>query len=73
MENEIKHITMSFAGRYGHFYLDGVVNGEKIRVVTTDSEAFDWYNDDSNEEKHLKAVQYCKSQLIEAYQNKFNN
>ena len=73
MENEIKYITMSFTGRYGHFYLDGVVNGEKIRVVTTDSEAFDWYNDDSNEEKHLEAVQYCKSQLIEAYQNKFNN
>lgn len=73
MENEIKHITMSFTGRYGHYYLDGVVNGKKIRVVTTDSETFDWYNDDSNEEKHLRALEHCHRLLIDAYDINFNN
>lgn len=74
MENkQVSHITMSFTGRYGHYYLDGIVNGQKIRIVTTNSEAYDWYNDDLNEEKHREALRYCNSQLIEAYERKFEN
>jgi hypothetical protein len=55
--------------RYGHFELSGIVNGNTIKIITTNSEAFDWLNDDENEEKHLEAVAYCNRMLEMAYNN----
>ena len=67
METIIKNISIEKTTRYGHFELSGIVNGETIKIITTNSEAFDWLNDDENEEKHLEAIEYCHNRLEMAY------
>lgn len=66
-------ISMSKTTRYGHFELSGMVNGERVSVITTNSEAFDWYNDNENEEKHAEAIAYCERTLTNAYNYKHGN
>lgn len=43
--------------------------GKSIKAHTTDSEAWDWINDDSNKEKHRDALRHCYYKITEAYQN----
>lgn len=63
----IEHIFMSKASGYGHFEIKGRINGEWVKVITTNSEAFDYINDDDNPEKQAEALQYCKRRLEMAY------
>jgi len=53
---------------YGQYIVSGIVNGESIKVRTTNSEAFDWFNDDSNLEKHEEAIEYVQSVLENRYE-----
>jgi hypothetical protein len=69
METTINNISIQKTTRYGHFELSGMVNGKSIKIITTNSEAFDWLNDDENEEKHLEAIAYCERMLEMAYNN----
>lgn len=70
---EISDVAISRGNGYGQYIVSGSVNGEYIEVPTTDSEAFDWLNDDSNEEKHQDAIAHCRMKLEMAYERKFDN
>ena len=72
-EIEISNVTISRGNGYGQYIVSGLVNGEYIEVPTTDSEAFDWLNDDSNEEKHQEAIAHCNMKLEMAYERKLDN
>lgn len=71
MKTTIENISIEKTTRYGHFKLSGLVNGEAISVITTNSESFDWLNDDENKEKNAEAIAYCERRLEMAYN--YNN
>jgi hypothetical protein len=54
---------------YGQYYILANYKGKKIEVHTTDSECFDWLNDDSNKKKHLEAKRYAYYMVVESYKN----
>lgn len=54
---------------YGHYRVTGIVNGIEVSAITTDSEAFDYLNDEDNEYKSAMALAHCKCKLIQAYEN----
>lgn len=62
-------ITIKRTSQYGHYRITGMVNGTKVSAITTDSEAFDYLNDEDNEEKHEQALAHCEYKLIQAYEN----
>jgi hypothetical protein len=67
MKPNIENIKVSRTSSYGRYIISGTVNGTKVETYTNDSEAFDWYNDDSNEEKQTEAIAHCEWRLEEAY------
>lgn len=54
---------------YGHYLVTGIVNGIELSAITTDSEAFDYLNDEDNQEKHEQALAHCEMKLELAYEN----
>ena len=54
---------------YGHYHITGMVNGIEVSAITTDSEAFDYLNDEDNQEKHEQALAHCKMKLELTYEN----
>lgn len=54
---------------YGQYYILATYKGKTIKAHTTDSEAWDYINDDSNKEKHRDALRHCYSKIVEAYNN----
>ncbi len=54
---------------YGHYQINAMYKGKEIKVTTTNSECFDWLNDDSNKEKHKEAKQYAYSRIVEEFNN----
>lgn len=63
-------LSISKANGYGQYYLNANYKGKQINVHTTNSECFDWLNDDSNKEMHLEAKQYAYRTIVNAYENK---
>lgn len=61
--------TMERASGYGQYYIRGFYRGKAIKVHSTDSEAFDFLHDDSNDEKHQDAKRHCYNKIVEAYKN----
>lgn len=61
-------LSISRANGYGQYYLTANYKGKQIKVHTANSECFDWLNDDSNKEKHLKAKQYAYRTIVNAYE-----
>ena len=62
-------LSISRANGYGQYYLTANYKGKQIKVHTTNSECFDWLNDDSNKEKHPEAKQYAYRTIVNAYEN----
>ena len=54
---------------YGQYVIEARYRGQNIKVRPTDSEAWDWINDDSNKEKHNDARRHCYLKIVEAYNN----
>jgi len=54
---------------YGHYRITGMVNGIEVSAITTDSEAFDYLNDEDNEYKSAMALAHCEIKLIQTYEN----
>lgn len=54
---------------YGQYILTGIVNGEAIKVHTTESEIYDWLYDDSDFEKHEEAKERAYRLIMRAYDN----
>jgi len=52
---------------YGRYVINAKYKGRDVIVYTTDSECFDWLNDDSNKEKHLQAKRHTYSKVVEQY------
>ena len=65
--NTIENIKVSSTSSYGRYVISGTVNGVEVETYTNDSEAYDWYHDNSNEEKHAEAVAHYKWKLEAAY------
>lgn len=54
---------------YGHYRVSGIVNGVEVSAITTDSEAFDYFNDEDNEYKNAMAIAHCECLLIQTFEN----
>lgn len=65
----VTELGIKRASGYGQYYVTAVVNGESIKVHTTNSEAFDWFDDNSNEEKHIDAQSYVWNLAVRTYEN----
>lgn len=59
------------SGSYGQYYITACYRGMDIKVHTTDSEVWDWFNDEGNtkEEKalHRQSLRYCYSKIVAEY------
>ena len=53
---------------YGQYQIEALYKGREIKVHTTNSECFDWLNDDSNKEKHQEAKRYAYNAVKRAYE-----
>jgi hypothetical protein len=73
MENTITHLNVSLTTSYGHYVITGIVNGELVKANTTNSMAYDWYNDDEDLEKMEEAIAYCHRRLFDAYEYQETN
>lgn len=54
---------------YGRYVIEAHYKGKDVRTETTDSEAWDWFHDDSNKEKHREALLHCYHKIVQAYNN----
>jgi hypothetical protein len=62
-------ITITRLSGYGQYLITGVVNGVEVTARTTDSEAFDYLNDDDYPEKQQQAIEHCTYKLEQAFEN----
>lgn len=62
------NLSISWTG-YGQYLITAQYKGELIKARTTDSEAFDYLNDDSDKEKHQEAKRHCYWKIRQAYEN----
>ncbi len=54
---------------YGQYIITANYKGKEVTVHTTDSECYDWLDDESNKEKHQDAKRYAYNKIVEAYNN----
>jgi len=52
---KISEITIKRTSSYGHYRVTGVVEGTEVSCITTNSEAFDYLNDEDYPEKQSAA------------------
>lgn len=64
---KIEIIQINRTSSYGHYRITGEVNGIEVSCITTDSETFDYLNDEDNEYKSAMAMAHCECKLIEKY------
>jgi hypothetical protein len=69
MNATIQNAEIKRGNGYGQYVVTGAVNGVEVAARTTNSEAFDWFNDDSNMDKHIEAVDYVNRLLERTYEN----
>lgn len=62
-------LTISPTTGYGQYIVSAAYRGSNVAARTTDSEIFDWLNDDSNKEKHLDAKRAAYLLIRNAYEN----
>ena len=55
---------------YCQYYIISRYKGVDLKVHTTDSEAWDYINDDSNKEKQMGALRHCYFKIRQAYENR---
>lgn len=66
---KIENVKISRTSSYGHYRVTGVVEGTEVSCITTDSEAFDYLNDEDYPEKQADAQAHCEMILELTYQN----
>ena len=66
---QVSEITIKRTSSYGRYTINGVINGIELNATTTDSEAFDYFNDDEFPDKQKEAIEHCEMKLIESYEN----
>lgn len=65
----ITDIQIKRTSSYGRYIITGEVNGIEVKASTTDSEAFDYLNNEDYPEQQAQAVEHCEMKLIEAFEN----
>ena len=60
---------------YGQYEVSAKYRGKQIYAHTTDSECYDWLNDDSNKYQHQQAKKHAYGKIVDAYnmQRKYPN
>lgn len=66
---KIENIRIERGNGYGQYIITGEVNGVRVTAHTTDSEAFDYLNDEDYPEKQEEAIRHCEMKLKAAYEN----
>lgn len=56
--------TIERTSCYGHYMIRGTYKGKEVNVLTTDSESYDWLDDESNMEKHQDARRHCYNKIV---------
>lgn len=54
---------------YGQYIISATYRGKQVKAHTTDSECYDWLNDDSNKELHQEAKKHAYHKIVSAYEN----
>lgn len=65
----VTEITIKRTSSYGHYRVTGVVEGTEVSCITTDSEAFDYLNDEDYPDKQAAAQAHCEMILELTYEN----
>jgi hypothetical protein len=63
------NMTMSRASGYGQYTISATYRGKQIKAHTTDSEAWDYLDDDSDKERNRYAKSHCYWKIRTAYEN----
>jgi hypothetical protein len=66
---KVTEIEIKRTKSYGHYRINGLVNGTEVSCITTDSEAFDYLNDEEYPKKQEEAEAHCEYKLIETFNN----
>ena len=66
---KVVDVKVRRADGYGQYFISGVVEGVEVKVRDTNSECFDWIDDDSNIEKHIEAKEYAHRKLCRTYED----
>lgn len=57
---------------YGQYYITAHYRGVDIKAHTTDSEAWDWFNNEGStkeeKEKHREAMRHCYGRIVAEYE-----
>lgn len=64
-------LSMSRACGYGQYTISATYRGKQIKAHTTDSEAWDYLDDDSDKERHREAKNHCYNKIKSTYENSF--
>lgn len=54
---------------YGHYYVKAYYRGKEVIALTTNSEAWDYFNDESDKGKHRDALRHCYDKIVMEYNN----
>lgn len=60
---------MTRGNGYGQYYIHSTYKGKVLKIHTTNSEAWDWIDDDTNKEKHMNALRHCYHMIVNEYNN----
>lgn len=63
------NIEISRKSGYGQYQLSAFYRGKSVKAHTTDSEMYDWLEDESNRVKHQEAKQRAYLIIKYAYQD----
>ena len=62
-------LSISRGNGYGQYVVTATYKGKIIKAHTTDSECFDWLEDDSNKTKHQEAKRHAYTKIVTTYKN----
>ena len=59
--------SMEPANGYGQYFINAIYRGKALKIHTTNSQAWDWLDDDSNKEKQDEARRYCYNMIVDHF------
>lgn len=62
------YFTMTSLGR-GQYRIEAEYKGRHVSAHSTDSEAYDYLDDESDREKHMDALRHCYRKIREEYES----
>ncbi len=65
------NFTISRTNQYGIYQITATYKGRDIITSTTDSEAYDFIDDDSNRTKQNDALRHCYNKIVAAYNSRY--